>query len=203
MFAIDIDNTITDPAWFDSDFQATVEQYIQARIITRADVEGLRFHPQLYLLPQVALTHRPKAQAVETLQQVAATGSPIFYCTARNHINPDVCRQIHANTYTWLEQHGFPFSRQVQFFWNVGDKLIHALETSEPQSFLVDDRPQGLIEAYHQIAVSDPALALQIRERVTLIAFGYTDVQQFSRSDVRVIPLEHWSRFGELHLTLG
>lgn len=203
-FAIDIDNTITVPQYFDTDFHVTVEHYIQAGMITRRDVQALKYHPQLYVLPQVAVSHGPMEGAVETLQDIVAQGSSLQYFTARNHLNREICAQIHTNTHIWLETHRFPNSTEVKFFWNVSEKLLQALETSEDQSILIDDRSEGLLKAYCTIKANSPEKAQQIRDRVTLIAFGCATMEHLSLpTGLRVIPLKSWFQFGEIQNSLG
>lgn len=204
-YAIDIDNTITVPRFCYPDFTRTVQRYIDDGIVLQDDVEGIQhYHPQFYLLPKVAITHLPMNGAVEALQGIASEGASIQYFTVRNHINPDVCKAIHENTHIWLENYGFPNPMGVRFFWDMAEKLLQASEPAETQSILVDDRPSGLFKAYQHIAENDPQKAQQIRERVTLIAFGYADIRQFSiPNGLRVLPLAEWSQLRELLSSRG
>ncbi len=63
-YRFDIDNTIAQPLFFNRDVQACIQYYIQAGIVTPEETTHVQYHPRLYILPQVALTHLPLPGAV-------------------------------------------------------------------------------------------------------------------------------------------
>lgn len=208
LFCIDIDGTIADPAFYDPDFETCVQRYINAGIATQEDVAGLRrkVHQHFYLLPHVLLTHRPFPGAVEALHALAQQGS-LQYFTVRQALDPDTCRQVHDNTRTWLAQHGFPTPGAVHFFWDAGEKLLAALETSEDRIVLIDDRPEGLLEAHVRIAAEQPQRAQEVAARLVLVAFGMTKVAVAQPPQIpaapAVIAFPAWSDLSELLSRLG
>jgi hypothetical protein len=202
-YRVDIDGTIADPRFFDDDFQTCVDWYCSAGIVKQEEVASLTFHQQLFLLPQVLITHNPLEGAVEVLQELTSKGKTLQYFTVRQSFDPDVCTRVHHNTRTWLEICHFPHAIDVQFFWHAGDKLLKSLEAEEDQIVLIDDRPAGLAKAYEEIAAKDPQVAQQIRQRILLVAFGCTDPQLLPRiPGFRVIPLATWPAFDRVRVDL-
>jgi ABC-type histidine transport system ATPase subunit len=160
------------------------------------EIVSLQFHQQLFLLPHVLITHRAIDGAVQILQELNAEGKTLQYFTVRQNFDKEVCQQVHRNTCVWLEKQHFPCPMDVRFFWDAGDKLIASLEAPEEEVFLIDDRPVGLLKAYEKISQCDAHKAQQIRQRLTLVAFGCTEeLQGLPSSDLRVVPLENWSAF--------
>jgi hypothetical protein len=196
-FRIDIDGTIGKPLFFDDDFQRCREMYTQAGIVTPSEVATLTYHQQVFLLPKVLLTHTAIDGSVEALQALAATGATLQYFTVRQNFDKEICRQVHHQTGVWLEKQGFPHPFDVRFFWDPGQKLIQSLEAEEQEVFLIDDRATGLLKAFHAIHEKDPLQAQQIRDRVTLVAFG-TMTPPLDTGGLRIIPLSHWSQFQDV-----
>lgn len=201
-YCIDIDNTITEPLYDDQDAQACVQSYVQAGIVTPEETAHIQYHPQLYSLPQVAVTHRPLPNVVEALQHLVAQGASLQYVTLRNSFDPQTCAQIHENTHVWLKDHHFPCPMNVRFVWNLAEKLDEALAASEQQVVLIDDRPAQLLQAYQKLAKSAPHLAREIRERVILAGFWLAERDLASLPIVpqapKVLPLATWSQFDHL-----
>jgi hypothetical protein len=193
-YRIDIDGTIATPRFFHKDLKTCADWYVREGIAKQEEVASLQFHQQLFLLPHVLLTHRPIEGAVATLQAVAQVNT-LQYFTVRQSFDPVICQQVHRNTSIWLEQQQFPYPTDVRFFWDAGHKLLASLEAQEEEVMFIDDRPAGLVKAYEKIAQSDPHKAQQIKQRVTIVAFGCVDGQGVPGSDLRVIPLARWSAF--------
>ena len=203
-FAIDIDGTITEPRWYDPDVQRCMERYIKEGIVAKEDVEGLQYHPQFFLLPQVAITHLPLEGAAEALHNSISEGSSLQYFTARNHRDPEICKAIYHNTHLWLDRHHFPSPMNVSFFWDVKEKLLHALEQPDLQIVLIDDRPEGILKAYSHIQTHDAQKAQEILARITLVAFGLSQMQAAASSGgLTVVPLPDWSHFRKLLSDMG
>ena len=82
--------------------------------------------------------------------------------------------------------------------------MLQALETPEDQSVLIDDRVGELLKVYCHIEVNNPDKARQIRDRITLVAFGLTTLQQLRLpANLRVLPLKNWSHYREIQSRLG
>jgi hypothetical protein len=194
-YRIDIDGTIAVPRFFHEDLRVCADWYVREGIVKPEEIASLRFHQQLFLLPHVLITHRAVNGAVEVLQELNAQGKTLEYFTVRQNFDKEVCQKVHRNTSIWLEQQHFPCPMDVRFFWDAGNKLLASLEAQEEEVYLIDDRPAGLLKAYEKIVQSDPHKAQQIKQHVILVAFGYTDLQGLPGSDLRVIPLAHWSAF--------
>ena len=101
----------------------------------------VQYHPQLYTLPQVAITHQPLPEAVESLRFLDQMGASLQYFTLRQSFDEERRKCIHENTHLWLNLHAFPHLRAVRFLGNLTDKLLAALEAPEPYIVLIDDRP--------------------------------------------------------------
>lgn len=86
---------------------------------------------------------------------------------------------------------------EVSFVWSLAEKLEHALDASEQQVLLIDDRPGQLLQAYHKLADDAPQLAQRIRERIILVGFWLTERDLASLPSVprapKVLPLATWS----------
>ncbi len=201
-FRFDIDGTIAQPKWDHPDFRMCTQAYIDAGIVTPEEVASLRrpVHQHLFLLPHVLLTHAPIPGAIKSLQQLAQEQTSFQYVTVRQALDPDVCQLVHANTHSWLEQHHFPAPGDVRFFWDAVEKLRVALEAPEPWVMLIDDRPAGLLEAYQQEAKQNLQQAKEIKERVILVAYGYSTLEQVPTipDAPRVFPLADWFHLSEL-----
>ena len=75
-----------------------------------------------------------------------------------------------------LEQEGFPYPRQVQFFWDFPEKLLAALDAPAHRVVFIDDRPRDLLEGYRRLLQRDPEQAVQVQKRVILVAFQRHDL---------------------------
>jgi hypothetical protein len=199
-FCVDIDNTIAEPRWYHEDLQTCKQYYIQAGIVTAQEVAALEYHQRLFLLPHVLITHRPLPESVKTLQQFAQSGHFITYLTIRNSIQPEQCQQVHKQTHAWLEQQGFPYPQQVQFFWDFPEKLLAALNAPARRILFIDDRPRALLEGYRRLVQRDPAKAVQVRERVILVAFQHLTLEGLPEvpNAPHIVPLEDWAHFAKL-----
>src|SRR5579884_1964064 len=196
-YRIDIDGTIAVPCFYHENLQVCKDWYVSQGIVKSEEVASLRFHQQLFLMPEALLTHRAIDGSVQALQDLNGQGA-LEYFTVRQNFDPVLCERVHGNTRLWLEQHRFPCPMNVRFFWDVGEKLLASLEAQEKEVFLIDDRPEGLIQAYAKITLNDPEKARQIRERVTVVAFGRVDTAGLDGSGLRVVPLTDWSVFRQL-----
>lgn len=167
------------------------------RASRHCETTQIQYHPQLYSLPDVAITHHPLPGVVDTLQRLAEQGASIQYITLRNSFNPQQCLYIHKNTYRWLKHHHFPCPMEVSFVWSFAEKLEHALDASAQQVLLIDDRSGQLLQAYHKLADDAPQLAQRIRERIILVDFWLTERDLVSLPSVpqapKVLPLATWS----------
>ena len=123
-YRVDIDNTITAARFYDCDVQVCIQHYIQAGIVTPEETAHVQYHPHLYILPQVAITHVPLPGAVENLQYLVQAGASLQYFTLRQSFDEERCKRIHENTHLWLERHAFPNPGEVRFFWNLTEKLL-------------------------------------------------------------------------------
>ena len=194
-YRIDIDGTIAEPRFFDDNLRTCCDWYVNEGIVTSEEVTSLQQHQQLFLLPHVLITHVPLSGSVEALHDLVTEGKTLQYFTVRQAIDPEVCGRVHGNTRTWLHDRHFPYPDQVRFFWDAGHKLTEALEAREDQIILIDDRPEGLIRAYQNIAEKDPDVARHIRQRMVVLAFGIFDIHAYASSLLRVVPLTSWSSF--------
>lgn len=201
-YRIDIDGTIAEPRFFDDDLRTCCDWYVNEGIVTSREVLSLQHHQQLFLLPDVLVTHVPLSGSVEALHDLVAGGKTLQYFTVRQAIDPEVCDRVHGNTRAWLRDQHFPCPDQVRFFWDAGHKLTEALEAREEQIILIDDRPDGLIQAYKNIAEKDPDIAQHIRQRVTVLAFGTFDIHASASSLLRIVPFASWSSFWNLRSEL-
>jgi hypothetical protein len=201
-YRIDVDGTIAEPKFFDDDLRTCCDWYVREEIITSEEVTQLQHHHQLFLLPHVLVTHVPILGAVETLHDLVGEGKTLQYFTVRQAIDPTVCSHVHEKTRIWLRDQHFPCPDDVRFFWDAGEKLTASLEAREDQILLVDDRPDGLVQAYQKIAEKEPSLARQIRQRVKVLAFGFTDISTYYSSSLRVIHLPSWSSFWNIRAEL-
>lgn len=197
---VDIDNTIAEPRWYDDDLPTCKQHYINAGLVTTQEAATLEHHQCLFLLPQVLITHTPLSEAVATLQQLVQTDHWITYVTVRNSIQAEQCQQIHEQTRVWLAQQGFPHPQQVQFFWDFSAKLCAALDAPAHRVLFIDDRPGHLLEGYRRLVEYDPQQAAQVRERVVLVAFRLSTVEELPQMPdaPRVVPLPKWAQFRTL-----
>jgi hypothetical protein len=78
--------------------QLTARSYIKEGIVKQEEIESLRFHQQLFLLPHVLITHRAIEGAVQVLQELKTRGQTLQYFTVRQNIDPVVCERVHRNT---------------------------------------------------------------------------------------------------------
>jgi hypothetical protein len=153
----------------------------------------------LFLIPHVLVTHVSIAGSVEAIQALFSEGKSLQYFTVRQALRPEICVQVHHNTQVWLEQCHFPLPEAVHFFWDAGKKLTEALEAKEDQILLIDDRPDGLVKAYQKIAAQHPDVAQQIKQRITVLAFGAVNTGSLPSSDLKVLPLPDWFVFHADH----
>lgn len=191
---VDIDGTVATPRFFHENLKTCANLYVEAGIVHADEVSALQFHQQLFLLPHVLLTHHVIEGAIEALHSL-----DVEYFTVRQNFDPTLCEQVHKNTHLWLEQQHLPCPMNVRFFWDAGEKLTASLEAQEEEVLLIDDRPSGLVKAYEKLVQSNPQQAQQIKQRLTIVAFG-TDTHHFD-SDLRVIPLPNWLLFRQRCLT--
>jgi hypothetical protein len=194
-YRIDIDGTIAEPLFYDGDFQHCLNYYLRAKLITVEDMAHLKHHQQVYLLPQVLLTHKVIPGALEKLQELTEKGVSLRYFTVRQALDPEQCLLVYRNTHLWLERCHFPNPMDAQFFWDPAEKLVKSLKAQEDQVVVIDDRPEGLIASFQKILTQNPLQASQIRERVTLVAFGRRSLQGLPPTDLYIHPLENWSQF--------
>jgi hypothetical protein len=194
-YRVDIDGTIAEPRFFDDDLRTCCDWYVNEGIVTPEEVTSFQRHQQLFLLPHVLVTHIPLAGSVEALQELYLEEKTLQYFTVRQALDPEVCARVHGNTHAWLRDLHFPCPDQVRFFWDAGHKLTESLKAREDQIILIDDRPDGLIDAYQNIAEKDPGVAQQICQRVRLLAFGSTNSHADFASPLQVIALKSWSSF--------
>lgn len=206
-YRIDIDGTIAEPKHHAPGFWNTARPYIEAGLVTEAEVRALKSenHQRLWLLPQILLTHTPVPGAIQGVKELAQSGGSLEYFTVRQALDTKTCEQVHENTRLWLASAGFPVPRAVQFFWDAGDKLTQALAAPEDAIALIDDRPGGLLKAYQRIRENNPEQAEAIRKRVILIAFGPDAMEDLPCVDQApgILALEGWSRLSELLSSLG
>jgi hypothetical protein len=198
-YRIDIDGTIAEPKFYHENLRTCCDWYVNKEIVKLEEVESLQVHQQLFLIPHVLVTHVPIVGSVEVLQALFSEGKTFQYFTVRQALRPEICVQVHQNTHVWLEQYHFPLPGSVHFFWDAGKKLTESLQAKEDQILLIDDRPDGLVKAYQKIATQDPDMAQQIKQRVTVLAFGSADVGLLPSSDLKVIPLPNWFVFHTAH----
>lgn len=196
-FRIDIDGTIARPKFFHDDFQECMAQYIQAGIVQPEEIASFTYHQQVFLLPHVLITHQAIEGAVTVLQRLSREGFDLQYFTVRQNFDKAICQQVHEQTKVWLKEQGFPRPRDTHFFWDPAKKLIQALEATEEQIILIDDRPGGIVKAFETIVAKDGKTAEQIRARVILVAFGQCTIPKDTKG-LRVIPLLQWSHFENL-----
>lgn len=199
-YRIDIDNTIASPRFFHPDLQICKQQYVNSGIVREQDVSEIQSHRQLFLLPQVALTHVPRSNAVASLRQLFQRGHSVAYCTTRNSVHLEKRRQIHESTYCWLKTYHFPNPMRVHFVWEFADKLTSGLDIAETPFVVIDDLPGELLKAYKALRECDPRKAAQVRERVVLVAFRCQNLDHLPRvaEAPRVLPLNDWNHFSEL-----
>jgi hypothetical protein len=199
-YRIDIDNTIATPQWYDNDLQICIRYYLDQKIITEHDRVSIEYHTQLFMLPQVALTHSPMQGAVTVLQQLAQEGFPVEYYTARNSVQPEKCKKMHENTHLWLEKYQFPNPDRVHFVWDISEKWTHTLDAPGQYIVIIDDRPEELLQAYRALAKNMPQAATHVREHMLLIAFQQYSLEQFSTvpEAPRIFSLPDWMHFAEL-----
>jgi hypothetical protein len=201
-YRIDIDGTIAEPKHHAPAFWKTAHLYIGDGLVTEAEVIALRTenHQRLWLLPQVLLTHTALPGAVQGVKQLAQSGASLQYFTVRQALDPQTCEQVYEHTRLWLTQAGFPCSREVQFFWDIADKLIKSLEAPEEYIALIDDRPGGLLNAYQRIREDNPTQAEEIRRRVILVAFGSEAIENMPDIEAapKLLALAGWPQLSEL-----
>lgn len=196
-YRIDIDGVLADPAFYDKDVTICIDWYLKKGIITSDDVKSIKYHQQLFLMPQVLLTHQTIIGSLTAIRTLTQKGGTLQYFTVRQSFHPEICKQVHSDTMRWLEQNQFPFPTQTRFFWSPEEKLLASLEAEESSITLIDDRPDGLIKAYQGIEHKDPETARHMRERITLVAFGYENTQSLIHTDLHVVPLANWNQFDQ------
>jgi hypothetical protein len=198
-YRIDIDGTIAEPKFYHENLHTCCDWYVNQKIVTTEEVASLQTHQQLFLIPHVLVTHVPIAGSVEVLQALFSEGKSLQYFTVRQALRHEICVQVYHHTHVWLEQWHFPLSEAVHFFWDAGKKLTEALEAKEDQILLIDDRPDGLVKAYQKIVAQNPDVGQQIKQRITVLAFGSVDTSSLPSSDLKVLPLANWFVFHTTH----
>lgn len=179
-FFVDIDQTIS-TGHVGRDLATSVAYYRDLGVVVP---DGVNCWPDLFQLPAVLARHETLPGALAGVQQLAACGD-VSYATVRA---PDVAQITHE----WLAEHGFPSPERVVMCQSVGQKLL-ALARYPGRVVLVDDRWRKVLEVWPRLVEHDPALAADLRERFTLVAFGANAADLPESSVVPVVPLAYWS----------
>lgn len=182
-YFIDIDQTIS-TGHVGRDLADSVQYYRDLGVIVP---DGIENWPTLFQLPDVARQHEVLPGALVGAWRLDGAGE-LFYATARK---PDV-EQI---TLDWLYREGFPKPEQVIFCQGISEKLLAIAEHSGPL-VLIDDRWRQLLRILEEYR--EHRVLRDLRQRLTLVAFGSSQADMPTLSVVPVVPLPEWSSITEL-----
>ena len=124
--------------------------------------------------------------ALEGTQYLAELG------TVRYHtVRPP---EIQEATRQWLVAKGFVNANNVLFSRSSMQKLLQISEV-EDASILIDDRYEQVLRAFEQIASGDQHVADLLKHRLTLVAFGVSEIQHTGL--LNIVALPSWQQLKE------
>ena len=180
-FFLDIDQTIS-TGYVGRDLAASVRYY---RDLGLELPEIIASWPDLFQLPAVLARHETLPGALIGAWRLDGAGD-VGYATVRA---PDV-EQI---TRDWLYREGFPKPERLVMCQSVAQKVL-ALARSPGRLVLVDDRWRKALEVWPLIVKHDSTLAVDLRQRLTLVAFGASQADLPEASVVPVVALPNWAQ---------
>lgn len=184
-YFIDIDQTIS-TGHVCRDLAESVQYY---RDLGLEIPDGLQIWPDLFQLPAVLALHETLPGARAGVLHLSSAGD-VAYATVRK---PDV-EQI---TREWLANNGFPSPERVIMCQSVAHKLL-ALAPYPGGLVLIDDRWRKALEVWPRLEEHAPDVAADLRQRLTLVAFGATQADLPETSVVHVVPLSDWSLLADV-----
>lgn len=116
--------------------------------------------------PEVQQALVPARDAVEAVHRLAATGR-VIYATCRK-------RESKERTQRWLAHYYFPSPDQVYICDHYHNKYVQAFHAAnqDEEIILIDDHAEEIIHSFRRLAREHTDIALAIRNRLTVVAFG-------------------------------
>jgi hypothetical protein len=179
-FFLDIDQTIS-TGYVGRDLAESVQYY---RDLGLELPETIASWPDLFQLPAILARHEALPGALVGAWRLDGVGD-VGYATVRA---PDV-EQI---TRDWLYREGFPKPERLVMCQSVAHKL-QALSQYGGRMVLIDDRWHKALEVWPRLEEHAPDVAADLRQRLTLVAFGATQADLPESSVVPVVPLPTWA----------
>ena len=178
-FFLDIDQTIS-TGHVGRDLATSVQYY---RALGLEIPDRIQVWPDLFQLPEVVRRHEMLPDALAGVMQLSGVGE-IAYATVRKPAVEQITR-------AWLASNGFPSPECVMLCQNMAQKLL-ALAPYAGALVLIDDRWRAALEVWPRLEEHAPEVAADLRQRLTLVAFGATQANVPESSVVPVIPLPDW-----------
>lgn len=175
LFAVDIDNTIA------RDIKnAALRAYLLRALDMPSDEQSLRDWMRVpenkarfeqaradsEKIPEVMSALLPIPGALDGVRQLAALGT-VMYVTCR-------VPALHDLTLDWLTTHGFPTPENMRLCALYSEKYLHAYQMASAGEpiILIDDSAEKVVRAFQTIARNDPATAMNLIPRLSVVAFN-------------------------------
>lgn len=116
--------------------------------------------------PEVMGAVQPIPGALDGVKQLAELGT-VVYVTCR-------VPALHDLTMDWLTRYGFPTPENMRLCALYSEKYLHARAMAgdgEP-IMLFDDQAEKIVRSFGTIAKNDPAVAMQLIPRLSVVAFN-------------------------------
>ena len=181
-FCVDIDQTIATGS-MGQDLAECVQHY---RTLGVAVPEQVQSWCELVRLPAVLRRREPLPGALEGVRRLAAVGD-VVYVTTR-------APEAELITRGWLYRQGFPAPGRVLMCQSMAHKLQTVAQYEGPL-VLIDDGWRLALECWADLEEGMPALAADLQRRLTVVAFGVSQVEMFDgpeRLAVPVVTLPEW-----------
>ncbi len=218
LFAIDIDGTI---AGGPDAYKAYIEHHNNDLSLGLSSqlLDTLSNYQSFLKLPQVRAYRREHEDRFQASRDSCRTSSSVIlsldmlpdavtgvqHLSRLGQIRYYTIRVNQEATKQWLTAHRFPDPQDVVFCDSALHKLmnVHQLEIRKHEHIaLIDDKPSALIQAFEKLTITHPHIAEDIRQHVSLIAFG-TDFVKVQDNDLRVFAVPSWDEVDKLVVALN
>ena len=187
-FCVDIDQTIATGS-MGRDLAEGVQHY---RTLGVAVPEQVQSWSELLRLPAVLRRREPLPGALEGVRRLAAVGE-VVYVTTR-------APEAELITRGWLYKQGFPAPGSVLMCQSITHKLQMVAQYEGPL-VLIDDGWRLALECWADLEEGMPALAADLRRRLTVVAFGVSRVEGLETAPVP-IPLARLPQWDDVETVL-
>jgi hypothetical protein len=211
MFEIDIDETIASGAKAFADYYLAQlglerDEQVLSRITTYEEVMCL---PALVAYCRASATNMTHFEAIqkqarhcpevfERFEVIPGALENTQYLAELGVVRYNTVRppEIQEATRQWLATNGFVNAGTVVFSRSSMHKLLQISE-DEGASILIDDRYTQVLHAFEQIASGDQHIADLLKQRLTLFAFGVSEIPAQHTGLLNIVALPSWQQLKE------